>query len=66
MLGFTCLFVLQAALQARPQGRLARALYPRLFAGFYLDELFTRLTFRIWPLPNAAAQPQYVDQTLEA
>ena len=66
VLGFTTLFVLQTALQTRPRGRLARALYPRLFAGFYLDERFTRLTFRLWPLRKATAQPQYVDQTLEA
>ncbi len=66
VIGFTCLFVMQTALQTRPRGRLARALYPRLFAGLYLDERFTRLTFRIWPLRKSAAQPQYVDQTLEA
>ena len=46
---FLTLFVLQAALEARPTGRLARALHPRLLAGFYLDELFTRATFRFWP-----------------
>jgi NAD(P)H-quinone oxidoreductase subunit 5 len=67
-LGLTVLFACQTALVARPQGRLARALHPGLFAGLYLDELFTRLTFRIWPprlpprpashrpLPIAAAQ----------
>jgi NAD(P)H-quinone oxidoreductase subunit 5 len=47
--GFALLFLLQVAIDARPQGRLARALYPRLFAGLYLDELATRLTFRVWP-----------------
>lgn len=37
-----------------PQGRFSRWLYPRAFAGFHLDEGFTRLTLRIWParLPN--------------
>jgi NAD(P)H-quinone oxidoreductase subunit 5 len=46
---FSLLFGLQVALQTWPQGALARALYPQLFAGFYLDEVFTRMTFRIWP-----------------
>ena len=39
----------QGTVRARPQGRLARGLYPWLFAGLYLDELFTRLTFWLWP-----------------
>ncbi|MBC7794937.1 MAG: hypothetical protein H7Z43_14625 [Clostridia bacterium] len=43
------LFTIKATLQMHPQGRLARALYPWLFSGFYLDEIFTRMTFRIWP-----------------
>jgi NAD(P)H-quinone oxidoreductase subunit 5 len=53
---FATLFVLQGWLRARPGSALARGLYPWLFAGLYLDELFTRLTFRLWParLPPAA------------
>jgi NAD(P)H-quinone oxidoreductase subunit 5 len=47
--GFVGLFAVKAALQASPNGPLARALYPWLFAGLYLDESFTRLTFRVWP-----------------
>ncbi len=58
---FAVLFVVQGAVRARPQGALSRKLYPWLFAGLYLDEVFTRLTFRVWParLPAkpAAAQP---------
>ena len=46
---FAGLFVVQAAVRLRPRGLLARKLYPWLFAGLYLDELFTRLTFRVWP-----------------
>ena len=46
---FAVLFIVQGAVRARPQGTLARKLYPWLFAGLYLDELFTRLTFRVWP-----------------
>ncbi|CAN5907978.1 NADH-quinone oxidoreductase subunit L [soil metagenome] len=48
-LGFIGLFVVKAILQLAPDGRVARAVYPWLFAGLYLDERFTRLTFRVWP-----------------
>ena len=46
---FGLLFIVQGAVRAQPHGALARSLYPWLFAGLYLDELFTRLTFRLWP-----------------
>lgn len=56
---FGLLSALQGAVRARPQGAVARRLYPWLFAGLYLDELFTRLSFRLWParLPPPAATP---------
>lgn len=47
--GLVALAAAQVVLRARPDGALARALQPRLFAGFFLDEYFTRLTFRWWP-----------------
>jgi NAD(P)H-quinone oxidoreductase subunit 5 len=53
---FGLLFIIQGAVRARPQGTLARGLYPWLFAGLYLDELFTRLTFRLWPARVPATQ----------
>ncbi|SNT15800.1 NAD(P)H-quinone oxidoreductase subunit 5 [Noviherbaspirillum humi] len=65
---FVLLYLTQAWLQAFPRGRLAARLYPWAYAGFYLDERFTRLTFRLWParmpahvvgasaLPRPAAQ----------
>ncbi len=53
---FGLLFVVQGAVRARPHGAVARGLYPWLFAGLYLDELFTRLTFRVWPA-RAPATP---------
>jgi NAD(P)H-quinone oxidoreductase subunit 5 len=49
LLCFGLLFVVQGAVRARPEGILARKLYPWMFSGLYLDELFTRLTFRLWP-----------------
>ena len=52
---FVSLYALQALIIAQPEGALARRLYPLAFAGFYLDEHFTRLTFRLWPL----ARPQH-------
>lgn len=53
---FALLYGVQAWLLAFPSGRLSVALYPWAYAGFYLDERFTRLTFRIWPvqLPRRA------------
>ena len=54
------LYLLQGLLLARPHGALAQRLYPLAFAGFYLDEHFTRLTFRLWP----ARAPQPLNATL--
>ena len=59
---FGLLFVVQGAVRVWPHGALARRLYPTLFAGLYLDELFTRLTFRVWParvpaLPGTLDKP---------
>lgn len=58
-LGFALLFWIQVRLAAAPQGALARWLYPRAFAGFYLDESLTRLTLWLWRQPglSQAAQP---------
>ncbi len=55
IVAFGALFALQTAMEARPHGGLARRLYGPLFAGLYLDELFTRLTFRVWPARRVEA-----------
>ncbi len=47
---FFGLYLVQAMIVARPKSLLARRLYPAAFAGFFLDEHFTRLTFRLWPV----------------
>ncbi|MFM8900854.1 MAG: NADH-quinone oxidoreductase subunit L [Burkholderiales bacterium] len=47
---FVLLFLLQSVIRAQPQGVFAQKLYPWFFAGLHLDEWFTRLTFRVWPL----------------
>ena len=49
MVCFTLLFAVQCLIRARPHGRVASRLYPWFYAGLYLDEWFTRITFRIWP-----------------
>jgi hypothetical protein len=51
LLLFLGLFFLQGLLLARPHGWLARKLYAWFFGGLYLDELFTRLTLRLWGGP---------------
>jgi len=66
--GLVGLFAVKATLTLRPDGRLSRAVYPWLFAGLYLDERFTRLTFRIWPprLQRSATPPAIaVHETVE-
>ena len=47
--GLVALFVTQTILQSSPNGRLARALQPHFLSGLYIDDWFTRLTFRVWP-----------------
>ena len=50
------LLVVQQTVLGQPQGRLSRWLHPRAFAGFHLDELFTRLTLRLWPVHLGTAR----------
>jgi NAD(P)H-quinone oxidoreductase subunit 5 len=54
---FAALYALQSWLLAFPHGSISRRLHPVAYAGFWLDESYTRLAFRLWParLP----QPQY-------
>jgi NAD(P)H-quinone oxidoreductase subunit 5 len=49
MLCLTLLYVAQTWIRCYPRGRLAGTLYPWAYCGFYLDETFTRLTFKVWP-----------------
>ncbi|MEO7954469.1 MAG: NADH-quinone oxidoreductase subunit L [Polaromonas sp.] len=55
------LYLLQVWLLAFPRGQFAKVFYPWAYAGFYLDERFTRLTFRIWPisLPAVSLRPPH-------
>lgn len=45
------LLIVQETVLANPDGKLSRWLHPRAFAGFHLDEAFTRFTWRVWPAP---------------
>jgi NAD(P)H-quinone oxidoreductase subunit 5 len=47
--GLVLLFIVQTLLKTSGGGRVAGLLRPHLRSGLYLDEWFTRLTFRIWP-----------------
>jgi NAD(P)H-quinone oxidoreductase subunit 5 len=68
--GLIVLFVAQTILQTNPSGRLARLVLPHLSSGLYIDEWFTRLTFRVWPprLERAAvvSRPSVAEGTREA
>jgi len=46
---FVLLYIIQTMVRVNPLGKFATALYPWFYAGLYLDEVFTRLTFRVWP-----------------
>lgn len=58
MLSFAALYGTQVWLRCYPDGRFARAFYPWAYCGFYLDETYTRLTFKIWPVKLSPAQAQ--------
>jgi NAD(P)H-quinone oxidoreductase subunit 5 len=47
--GLVVLFVAQSILQTRPNGRFSNWLQPHLLSGLYIDDWFTRVTFRLWP-----------------
>lgn len=47
---FVMLYAVQALVVAAPEASLSRVLRRWAVAGFFMDELFTRLTFHIWPL----------------
>ena len=55
---FAVLYGAQVWLRCHPQGRFARAFYPWAYCGFYLDETYTRLTFKLWPVKLSPTQAQ--------
>lgn len=51
---FAALYGVQAWLRAHPGSTLSHRLYPYAYGGFFLDEHFTRLTFKLWPARTSA------------
>jgi NAD(P)H-quinone oxidoreductase subunit 5 len=49
VIGLVVLFIVQSIMETRPNGRFAKWLQPHLLSGVYIDDLFTRVTFRLWP-----------------
>ena len=43
------LYTVQSWIEAFPRGALSTWLHPWAYAGFHLDDYFTRLSFRLWP-----------------
>lgn len=46
---FSSLFILHIILRNFPESPIARAIYPRLYGGFYMDDFVTRITLKLWP-----------------
>jgi NAD(P)H-quinone oxidoreductase subunit 5 len=47
--GLVVLFFAQSIMQLSPNGRFSNWLQPHLDSGLYIDDWFTRVTFRVWP-----------------
>ncbi len=63
LLGFVCvvfilLYLGQVGIRCYPHSRVVKRLYPWAYNGFYLDETFTRFTFKIWPAKLTLEQAQ--------
>jgi len=54
LLVFVVLYVAQIAVLMRQPAESASPFYDWIYAGLYLDERFTRLTFRLWPARAAS------------
>jgi NAD(P)H-quinone oxidoreductase subunit 5 len=49
-LAFLALFVVRAVVEVRPEGPFARRLQAACFAGFYVDDWFSRFVLHVWPV----------------
>lgn len=47
---FVLLYTIQTTIRVRPAGRFTTRIYRWFYAGFYVDEIFTRFTFHFWPV----------------
>ncbi|QSX30093.1 NADH-quinone oxidoreductase subunit L [Shewanella cyperi] len=55
---FTLLYIGQVVIRCYPHSKVVKRLYPWAYNGFYLDETFTRLTFKVWPARLSTEQAQ--------
>lgn len=60
---FVLLYGVQVIVRVNPLGQFATALYPWFYAGLYLDEVFTRATFRLWPANRISKVQPHRDAT---
>ncbi|MDP5292078.1 NADH-quinone oxidoreductase subunit L [Oceanimonas sp. CHS3-5] len=58
LLAFVLLYAAQVAVSHHGQHPLVQRMYPWAYNGFYLDETFTRITFKIWPARLSPLQAQ--------
>jgi NAD(P)H-quinone oxidoreductase subunit 5 len=54
---FLALYLAQVWLSTKPQTNLSSTFYNWAYHGFYLDERFTRLTFKLWPVRLPKSHP---------
>jgi NAD(P)H-quinone oxidoreductase subunit 5 len=57
MLALPAVATLSLLVVTNPTHALAQWLYPHASAGFHLDDLFTRLTFIVWPPRRLVQRP---------
>ena len=58
VLSFSLLYAAQVAVYCYTTNPLVQRVYPWAYNGFYLDETFTRLTFKVWPARLSPVQAQ--------
>jgi NAD(P)H-quinone oxidoreductase subunit 5 len=61
-LAFAALFVAQTWFLVAPNGRLACRVRPWLYAGFFLDDVFTRMAFAVSRPPSTVGRPRQLPQ----
>lgn len=54
---FSTLFLMQVLMSTHRDSALVHRLYPWAYCGLYLDEHFTRLTFKMWPAKRPEPAP---------
>ncbi|WP_443083493.1 NADH-quinone oxidoreductase subunit L [Vibrio sp. MEBiC08052] len=55
---FALLYLGQIGIRCYPHSRMVKRLYPWIYNGFYLDEMSTRFTFKVWPVKLTLEQAQ--------